>query len=430
MRILVITDVLWRNDNGVGNSYSNIFTDMPEVEIANVCCQEGTSYNTVSKKCFQISEGILIRNLRNKANPAGIIEARREQHDESNTNGSNFMRALRRSRLQVLFWARNCIWKVGRWKSPELRAFIDEFSPDLVFAQLQDKMYLNSLAAYVADYTNKPLVLYVWDDVYSLKQFCLSPLWWIDRLFQRRSIRNLIKRCSILYTISNEQKEEYHKTLGVRTELLYKGKIFDKKPETEYETNLIQMIYTGNLYSGRFGTIASLCEELDQINKNGKKIEIQIYSGTDLTEKQKNQLNKYEGVYFNGKVTESEVERLQNKADVLLHIEPFSLKGSLLCRLSFSTKLVDYFYKGKCIFAVGSSRCSAMKYLKRNDAAIIVTSLEDVKKNLVNLSTQPELMKVYATKAWECGYKNHQIELIHKGVIKDFRSLINESTTD
>ena len=291
-------------------------------------------------------------------------------------------------------------------------------------------MYLNSLAAYVADYTNKPLVLYVWDDVYSLKQFCLSPLWWIDRLFQRRSIRNLIKRCSILYTISNEQKEEYHKTLGVRTELLYKGKIFDKKPETEYETNLIQMIYTGNLYSGRFGTIASLCEELDQINKNGKKIEIQIYSGTDLTEKQKNQLNKYEGVYFNGKVTESEVERLQNKADVLLHIEPFSLKGSLLCRLSFSTKLVDYFYKGKCIFAVGSSRCSAMKYLKRNDAAIIVTSLEDVKKNLVNLSTQPELMKVYATKAWECGYKNHQIELIHKGVIKDFRSLINESTTD
>lgn len=430
MRILVITDVLWRNDNGVGNSYSNIFTDMPEVEIANICCQEGTSYNTVSKKCFQISEGILIRNIRNKANPAGKIEARREQHDESNNNGSNFMRALRRSRLQVLFWARNCIWKVGRWKSPELRAFVDEFSPDLVFAQLQDKMYLNSLAAYVADYTNKPLVVYAWDDVYSLKQFSLSPLWWIDRLFQRRSIRNLIRRCSILYTISNEQKEEYHKTLGVRTELLYKGKFFDKKPEIESEANPIQMIYTGNLYSGRFGTIASLCEELDQINKNGKKIELQIYSGTDLTEKQKNQLNKYEGVYFNGKVTESEVERLQNKADVLLHIEPFSLKGSLLCRLSFSTKLVDYFYKGKCIFAVGSSRCSAMKYLERNDAAIIATSLEDAKKNLVNLSTQPELMKVYATKAWECGYKNHQIELIQNGVIKDFRSLINEGATD
>lgn len=430
MRILVITDVLWRNDNGVGNSYSNIFTDMPEVEIANICCQEGTSYNTVSKKCFQISEGILIRNLRNKANPAGKIEARREQYDESNNNESNFMRALRRSRLQVLFWARNCIWKVGRWKSPELRAFVDEFSPDLVFAQLQDKMYLNSLATYVADYTNKPLVVYAWDDVYSLKQFSLSPLWWIDRLFQRRSIRNLIRRCSILYTISNEQKEEYHKTLGVRTELLYKGKFFDKKPEIESEANPIQMIYTGNLYSGRFGTIDSLCEELDQINKNGKKIELQIYSGTDLTEKQKNQLNKYEGVYFNGKVTESEVERLQNKADVLLHIEPFSLKGSLLCRLSFSTKLVDYFYKGKCIFAVGSSRCSAMKYLERNDAAIIATSLEDAKKNLVNLSTQPELMKVYATKAWECGYKNHQIELIQNGVIKDFRSLINEGATD
>ena len=27
MNVLVITDALWRDDNGVGNSYSNIFND-------------------------------------------------------------------------------------------------------------------------------------------------------------------------------------------------------------------------------------------------------------------------------------------------------------------------------------------------------------------------------------------------------------------
>ena len=53
MNILVITDVLWRTDNGVGNSYSNIFANLPNVKIQNICCQEGRSDNTVSTRCLR-----------------------------------------------------------------------------------------------------------------------------------------------------------------------------------------------------------------------------------------------------------------------------------------------------------------------------------------------------------------------------------------
>ena len=74
MRILVITDVLWRDDNGVGNSYSNIFKNVPDTIIANICCQEGVSDNNISSQCFQISEGGILRHLKNSKVPSGFVE--------------------------------------------------------------------------------------------------------------------------------------------------------------------------------------------------------------------------------------------------------------------------------------------------------------------------------------------------------------------
>lgn len=422
MNILVITDVLWREDNGVGNSYSNIFKNMPDVKIANICCQHGGSDNSVSTSAFQISEARILRNLKNKSISPGLTE----QPSASTDGGGEgkLFRMIKRSRLQIFFWGRNLIWRIGRWKNDDLRRFIDEFGPDLIFAQLQDKLYLNNLVSYVKKYTDKPLLLYAWDDVYSLRQFSFSPLFWIDRLFQRRSIRKLTKNCSILYTICNEQKEEYARTLKVRTELLFKGHTFDEiKIQNEKREKPIRIIYTGNLYSGRYQTLLRVCRALHKINESGARAEIDIYSGSPLTDRQIKKLNLNGSSHFYGKVSEKEVQTLQEKADVLLHIEPFSLKGSLLCRLSFSTKLVDYFYKGKCIFAVGHERCASMKYLKRWDAAIVADSVSDIKSKFEVLLLDGAVVENYAQKAWECGEKNHQIKAIQNALLNDFSEL-------
>lgn len=430
MKILIITDVLLRNDNGVGNSYSNIFENMKNVEIANICCQEGISENHISTQCFQISESRLLLNLKNSAIPTGIREKINNPDREESVSVKNngFIQMLKRSRLQILFWIRNIIWKVGRWKSQELKRFINDFSPDLIFAQLQDKIYLNNLIKFVHEYTDKPLILYAWDDVYSLKQFSLSPLFWIDRLLQRISIRGLIKKCNLLYTISVEQMEEYSRSLKVKTDLLYKGKSFETIPPIVNCTNkVIRIVYTGNLYSGRYQTLLKICNKLSEYNQSFTKAHLYIYSGTDLTPKEKQALSIPNCCFFMGKVSEAEVKKIQDQADILLHIEPMSLKGSLLCRLSFSTKLVDYFYQAKCIFAVGSVRCSSMKYLKKNDAAIVAFTVEEAEKALEEILETPTVIEEYAVKAWKCGYRNHQIDSIQSKLIHTFNSLINKN---
>lgn len=427
MNVLVITDALWRDDNGVGNSYSNIFNGIKDVKIANICLTGGKSKNDISTSCFQISEASLIRNIKNRKNPTGVVED--FSKEENNKNGNpTFFDKIKKCRFQIFFWLRNLIWKLGKWKSKELNAFIDDFKPDLIFAQMQDKVYLNNIVRYVQKYTKKPLFLYAWDDVYSLKQFSLSPLFWIDRFMQRRSIRKVVKQCEILYTISEEQRIEYAKTLKAKTKLLYKGYEFTEK-DFDSKTVLkkpIEILYTGNLYSGRYKTVKKICKALDKINNENTLAKISVYSATPLSKKQIRKINLENTSRFMGKISEKEVQELQKKADVLLHIEPFTLKGSLLCRLSFSTKLVDYFHNAKCIFAVGHKRCSSMKYLKRQDAGIVVTSLKNVKEELYNLLSNFDKINEYEKKSYECGENRHQIKEIQKMLLEDFNNATNK----
>ena len=429
MKILIISDVLLRNDNGVGNSCNNIFSGMPNVTIANICCQEGVSDNSISSACFQLSENRLIKNLINPNVRSGIVEQKHctESRDSIEPQKiSPIFKWIKRSRWQIFFAIRNGIWKVGRWKSNELNRFIDEFNPDLIFAQLQDKLYLNNIIMYVANYTKVPLTLYVWDDVYSLKQYSISPLFWIDRLLQRNSIRRLVKQCDILFTICKEQMLEYSKTLNVRTELLYKGHKFEDEPGRKEFHRPLQLLYTGNLYSGRYKTLWMLCESLERYNRVHGNIyaQLKIYSGTNLTDKEIQKLNLGESSAFMGKVSEAEVKQLQKDADLLIHIEPMDLKGSLLCRLSFSTKLVDYFYNRKCIFAVGQKRCASIKYLHRYDAAVVVTKTDEIERKLWELLDNQDLMESYAHKSWNCGRRNHNISNIQEKLINFFTEIM------
>ena len=60
MRILVISNTPWSNDNSFGNSFSNIFEGIPDIEVANIACRPGHPTSYLVKKYFQITEKSLI----------------------------------------------------------------------------------------------------------------------------------------------------------------------------------------------------------------------------------------------------------------------------------------------------------------------------------------------------------------------------------
>ena len=75
--------------------------------------------------------------------------------------------------------------------------------------------------------------------------------------------------------------------------------------------------------------------------------------------------------------------------------------------MSFSTKLVDYFASGKCIFAIADKAVAPIMYLKDNDAAIISTNTDEIYEQLKRLVDNESLIEEYSRKSFECGKRNH-----------------------
>ena len=110
-------------------------------------------------------------------------------------------------------------------------------------------------------------------------------------------------------------------------------------------------------------------------------------------------------------ISQSEVLKLQKETDVLLFLESLKQNGGD-ARLSFSTKITDYFCAGKCIWAVGSNHLSAIDYLEKLDAAICSLTMDTVKFKLEQMIANPALINEYAQKGWQCGHDNHNATTI------------------
>ena len=155
------------------------------------------------------------------------------------------------------------------------------------------------------------------------------------------------------------------------------------------------------------------------LNKNGEKITFDIYSPTVIEGETLEMLNS-NGCHFKGCVPRSEVEAIQQAADIVIFAESLEKNHRFDARLSFSTKVTDYFKSGKCIFAIGDKDIAPIIYLRENDCAVIANEYDEIAPQLKKLLENPEKIKEYGKKAFECGKKNHNEKDIKRIFIETF----------
>ncbi len=427
MKILVLSATAWSDDNSFGNTFSNIFEGIEGVEVANIACRPGMPTSYLVKRYYQMTEKSLIKNLTDESFPSG-------KEIELNTNeqiDSSFSQNLRvrefgsKNRWQILFWMRDLLWTLGRWKSQALIDFIDDYQPDLIFQPIYFSSYLNDMVSFIKKHTGVPMVGYVSDDCYTLKQFSLSPLFWIDRLYKRKKVKNTIEKCEILYVISDVQKREYEKFFTPPCKILTKCADFsdERKPAFKEPDETTKMVYAGNISRGRYEILAELAKATEKLNADGKKFQLDIYTLTSLSDKQKECLST-ESVHLHPPVSYAEIREIQKNSDILLHVEGFSLKEKLAVHQSFSTKIVDYLETNRCIFAIGDDYCASIQYFIDNECGAVATKKEEIEKELLKLHNNHDLLKQYANKGWESGKKYHHKPILQNMVKNDLDNLI------
>lgn len=228
--------------------------------------------------------------------------------------------------------------------------------------------------------------------------------------------------------MSDIQIKELSEEFGDKFKVLRKGvDLCEGNNEIEINTRnkeIINFVYTGNVTVGRWETLAIIGDAINELNKSRIRATLEIYSANKITHEMNNRLNSSDEVKFMGPIDSNKVKEIQRISDVVIHVESFRLKYKLQTRLSFSTKLVDYFQNSKCIFAVGWNKSNSIEYLINEDAAIVANSVESIKSKLKMIIESPATISEYASKARSCGLRNHNKERIRKSLKEDFEKIM------
>lgn len=416
IKILTTSVVAW-NDLVGGDSLSTLLKEFDPDHVANIFIRPELPNSPVCRNYLQITENDMIKSIfrRNHmtAHQYNGTEKRTEQIDKTVQAEKKRYKKFKNFRWYIFLLARELVWLLGKWKSKALDDFIDSFSPDIVLYSVDGYMHMNRITRYAIKRSGARGIAIVWDDNFTYKTDPKTPGYLLHRFLLRQSFKKTISLADTVFSFTPKCQKELKDELGISSVLLTKPMQNIPRPETKLH-DPIQMVYTGNLNYGRENTLVKIAYAFSALNKNDIQVTLDVYTNSEVSSSNCEIINGAKGVFLHGAIPQEEAFEKQKNADILLFLEALTGSKKHVARLSFSTKLTDYFSMGKCIFAVGPSDIAPIEYLTEHQAGIIVTNENDILLALEKLVSNPESILLYADKVYQTGKENHSEEKIRQ----------------
>ena len=431
MKILVIGVGPWNDIQYGNNVMTNWFKDY-DAEFANIYVHAGNPCNNLCERYLQITDSMMMHSLLGVKAGRVFTMTKEEQLNLSKKEGlyvknTKLIEKAKSLPVDLANIAKDLVWLIGRINNDAVEKFVTDFDPDIVFCHRVFGFNFRRLESLVHRYTKAPIVAFTGDLEVSLNKKSYSPLFWLRQVLLNLVFRTHIKLYSHYFTFSEDQAKYYERISGVPSTTLYKcADLPDSFSPKEVGTP-IRLVYAGNIIYNRWETLAAVADALEKINSDSNKMVLDIYTNTPLTKEMLEKLDKRKGVNVYGRITPSELVEVYIKADIALHIESFNKKYRLETKESFSTKIVDLMSSTCAIMAICWKEHNGLKYLKKEDAAICIDDLSQIKKTLEYLYMNPSTIKVYAKKAWCCGKRNHARTVIQNHITTIFAGVIQNN---
>lgn len=426
-RVIVPTINVWQ-DGGNIRTLPEIFSQYDKDKIAQVYTKAGLPQTAVCDRFFRINENAVLKSvIKRSIKTSSVVEnltapISAEEKEELLKQQKRYSEKLKKHG-SLMMLCRELVWLLGKWKTKELDKFIEDFVPEALFVPVYPVVYMARIQLYIIKRTGVPVVSYISDDNYTYKVCGKNPFALLHRFWLRKGVKKIIKCSKEVFVISPKQKEEYDRIFGVNSRILTRA-VDMVDVDNSFNPQLpLKMVYTGKLGIGRDKTLAEIAEAVGKINANNDCIRFSIYSGDVPSDKMMKSYSA-KGVEFCGSVSSDEIIDIIKESHIAVFAESLEKRYKNTARLSFSTKLTDYLKSGRCIFAVGSRDIAPMDYLINEDAAVTVTSYEEMEAKLRLLCDNPMLVAEYGKKAYECGVKNHN----PKKIMEEFKMVMNSLT--
>ena len=419
-RILFITINGWNNTTGTA-TIPSIIEGYPVECVANIFIRADIPNSPVCDRYFQISEKEVMKSILHKALKPGKKIIKNDETIVDNMSKERKSHAKYKTmRIPFILYIRDAIWKFGNWNNENLKAFIEDFNPDVIMFPAEGSISFLNLAQRIVKMTQKPYLMFFWDDNFTYKSHGFS----FYRMRLRNKIAELVEKSASTFAITPKMCNECNQYFSVTPQMLTRPVVVTENRQAKAISKPIQILYTGSLYIDRGKTIKTLIRAIREVNTDYERFHLSIYTNSEVKASEKKEYNMAGVSQLHPGVSKEEVVALQAQADVLLFVEALRGKYRNAARLSFSTKLTDYFAAGKCILAIAPSDIAPTEYLVYRDAALVADSYEEIVLLLKKISENPEIIQEYGKKALDCGIQYHEKKKVLSTFVETVRNAV------
>lgn len=250
--------------------------------------------------------------------------------------------------------------------------------------------------------TKKPFFLFFYDLYYGNKFFL--PYRVLARFLEPKLFRNAEKIFVMSEALQAYYQKKYKREIFiVRNSIPIKG----LKPEMHFNLREpYKIIFTGTVDWPQIGAIKDLIKAIEKIHEF--KIQLWLY-----TPHSRKFLSKY-GIFESKKVIfaqglPQDMPQIQKSADILFVPLSFKTKFPLLINTSSPGKTYDYLISGRPILVHAPSDSYSTWYAKKHGFALVVDKedIEELKKAVVNLVRNKDLVETLVDRAWRTAVLNH-----------------------
>ena len=419
MKILVISRNPWDDTNSIGNTLSNFFGGVEDVEFAAIYFRSAKPNNKLCKKYYRTSEIEVARKWfkPNRIGKSFTLEGGATVDRESGKNEKKLVRLIHKYGLKLAYKLSDHLWYSKKWINRNLDAFIEDFAPDLVvtFVKSAPQYYLT--VKHLREKYNVPLFTWIADDEYTA----------LKKKKAQREIDNLeyiLKQSAQVTGCSTEICEYYNSIFGCEAKPLYKSCDLST-PVKESVNDPLTIVYAGNLLYGRLEIISRIAKEINKMAESGVNVLFEVYSNTELSDQEmQNAFCNSEFTKYMGRRDYDYIKHRLSEADIVLHVESFEDEEILKTRYSFSTKIIDYLQSGSVILAVGPEQIASMRYISHIPGAKVINSLDCLESDLKSLLSDAPYFSRYASESREFAEQNHSCASAAEKMAKMFNEIV------
>lgn len=427
-RVLIIGHNVFDRRTAFGKTLISFFKGWDNACLAQMYFHSEVPTCNICNNYFRLTDTDVFNNvvkrrkLTGKSFGAADIDATRTT-SRTDKGIKNKLYSYGRKRSSLIYMARNFIWKHAQWFSDELKTWIADFKPEVIFFAAGDYAFAYDITYKIAEEFNIPVVMYCCDDYFINRA---NP----NSLFSKtvykalmKSVNRCITKTAAIITICDKMTDAYKKLFDKPIYTVYTGYSEVGKPCVKEE---ISVVYLGKLEYDRHQSLIDIGRALKAIaTEIGKDLKLDVYSSENRPRILKG-LNLDNGIVFHGAVGANEVKDIISESTLVVHVESFKVKNIHKVEYSVSTKIADILASGICVFAYGPKHIASIEYLTGNSAAITVVDKSDLQEKLKEALSNNALREKTIENAKVLAEKNHNADMVSQKIQSIIFETINK----